>query len=190
MAESELKALEARQNQTNIAQPMVSNVENAGVPSVSVVDDGALPSVFGVDERIPALLKLALDLWPGMKIESIGGALRERISQYWTALTGRHDRRLEFNAKAELSVLGTGGEPLSLAGDDDRECLYWSVRLALLEKLVAMRPIPLLLEAPGERWPALRLQLLARACAHLGQTTQVIHVVPSGEPIAAGGLTL
>lgn len=190
VAESELKALEARQNQTNIAQPMVSNVENAGVPSVSVVDDGALPSVFGVDERIPALLKLALDLWPGMKIESIGGALRERISQYWTALTGRHDRRLEFNAKAELSVLGTGGEPLSLAGDDDRECLYWSVRLALLEKLVAMRPIPLLLEAPGERWPAPRLQLLARACAHLGQTTQVIHVVPSGEPIAAGGLTL
>ena len=190
VAESELKALEARQNQSNIAARMVPNIENAAVPSVGAVDVVPPPSAFGVDERIPALLKLALDLWPGMKIESIGGALRDRVSQYWAALTGRHDRRIEFNAKAELSILGTGGAPLSLTEDDDRDCLYWSVRLALLEKLVAIRPVPLFLEAPGEGWPASRLQLLARAWAHLGQTTQVLHVAPSGWPAAAGMISL
>ena len=150
-------------------------------------------SVFPVqkeDIKSFELLKLALDLWPGMKIESIGGALRDRVSQYWAALTGRPDRRIEFNTKAELSILGTGGAPLSLTEDDDRDCLYWSVRLALLEKLVAIRPVPLFLEAPGEGWPASRLQLLARAWAHLGQTTQVLHVAPSGWPAAAGMISL
>lgn len=185
VAESELKALEARQNQTMPSSRVgaIVNASSTALPS----DAAGPPSTSDADVRIPALLKSALDLWPGARIDTMGPALRDRVGQYWAAFTGRSDRRIEFNAKAELTVIGAEGTSLPPQAGDERELLYWSVRLALLEKLVTARPIPIVLENPCAGWSAPRAQLFARALAHLSQATQVLHVIApdsrGGDPV-------
>lgn len=182
VAESELKALEARQKQAPPearAAPAPGQASLGAPLSLAVDSAPQAPPDQDADARIPALLRLALDLWPGAKLEAIGPALCGRVNQYWAALTGRSDRRVEFNGKAEIAITeGAKGARAPLAGEagGDREFLYWSVRLALLEKLVAARPIPVVLEAPSAGWSAPQAQLFARALAHLGQATQVLHV--------------
>ena len=176
VAESELKALEARQNQPMPARRAApdSGAMPAASPSLAASSDS--PLAFGTDGRIPALIKLALDLWPGARLETMGPALRDRVGQFWAALTGRSECRIEFNAKAELTILGPDGALLSPEMGGDRELLFWSVRLALLEKILPARPIPLVLEEPCAGWPEPRARLFSKALIHLSRTTQILHV--------------
>ena len=180
VAESELKALEARQSQPLAAapraadeSPLVASTVSGGITAASPPPPGASDNS---DERIPALLKLALDLWPGSRLDTVGPALQDRVGQYWAALTQRPDRRVEFNGRAEAAVLGGGGASLALPAGDERELLYWAVRLALLEKLVTARPIPIVMEEPCAGWTEPRAQLFTKALQHLSAATQVFHV--------------
>ena len=84
LAESELKALEARQNQPRNAVMSSPDPMRRTTSGEMQMPFGAAPSWNGLpgsadpaaaqaqtmmDERIPATLKMALDLWSGIRIE-------------------------------------------------------------------------------------------------------------------------
>ena len=191
VAESELKALEARQHQPRNAvmsspDPMrrttSGEMQMPFAPSWNSADPAAAQAQTMMDERIPATLKMALDLWSGIRLDTIGPALQERVTQYWAALTGRQDRRIIFSGRAEASAISGDGQPVPVSAGLERDLLYWSVRLALLEKILPQRPVPVVMEAPCAAWPEGCQQIFARALQHLSSATQVLHI--SASPVA------
>ena len=196
VAESELKALEARQNQPRNAamsspnpmrrtttgemqMPFAAPAPRSGFPMAADQQDAASQAM---DERIPATLKMALDLWTGIRLDTIGPALQDRVTQYWAALTGRQDRRVVFSGRAESAVVSGDGQPLSAPQGIERDLLYWSVRLALLEKILPQRPVPVVMEAPCAAWSESCQQIFARALQHLSSASQVLHITGSPVP--------
>ncbi|MFN7134052.1 MAG: hypothetical protein ACK4N5_18385, partial [Myxococcales bacterium] len=153
----------------------------AGAPSpVTAIGGSFAPAAPGATaerpDPVPRLLAVAQELFE-QPVEALGPLLRERASQYLTALTDRRYSGVELDARGHAAAVAPGrAVPAGQLEPHDLDLLYVAVRLTVVEKLAGVSRVPLLLEEPFAGMPEAKLQLLSRMLKHLATQRQVLHV--------------
>jgi len=139
-----------------------------------------LPSPAGAagehEDPGPSLMRLAADLFQ-TDVPSLVSTLRDRVSQYFTALTDRRYSGIEQEATTGALSGIIQGKKLKAAAmpPRDLDLLYLSLRLTLVEKYSGRAKVPFLVEDTVGVEEG-KLSLLSRMLKHLGTLTQVVHV--------------
>jgi hypothetical protein len=141
---------------------------NPGLPAAQAGD--------GLDDFTPALVNAAADLLT-MDVQSLGARIGDRCAQYLGALTDGRVERLEVTHEGQ-GVARVGGKQIPVGQVDARDVdwVWLSLRLTLLERLVAVEPMPILLEDMATGMDEGRLPMVGRMLKALGGATQVLHV--------------
>lgn len=165
---------EAREVEQEISRTResITKAQSGGAPAAA-----AAPAAggAGLEDPGPGLMRQAADLLQ-LDLPSAANLVRDRASQYLTALTDRRYSGLEQEASGAISVLA-GGQKLKAAAlpPKDLDIVYLALRLTLIEKYSAKSKVPFLIEDTIGIEES-RLSLLSRMLKHLGTVTQVIHV--------------
>ena len=148
--------------------PAPRRVSSPGVPAAQAAD--------GLDDFTPGLMNAAADLMT-TDVASLAARIGERCTQYLVALTDGRVDRLEVTHDG-LGVARVGGKqvPVGQVSAQDVDWVWLSLRLTLLERLVAADPMPVLLEDLATGMDEGRLPMLGRMFKALGGATQVLHV--------------
>jgi hypothetical protein len=130
-----------------------------------------------LQDPCPGLLALAGELVRADPA-AMGGLVRERLQQYFAALTDKRYGPVEFAPDGKASVhVGAHKVPVTQLPPKDLDLLYLSLRLTLVEKLAgAKRRLPLVVEDAFGSLDEAKWGLLARMLKHLATLTQVLHV--------------
>jgi uncharacterized protein YhaN len=129
-----------------------------------------------MEDPSPVLMKQAADLL-SMDVPTVAGLLRDRCTQYLSALTDRRYLGVEWDKDGVGSVfvpgqqLGVGEIP-----PRDMDMYYLALRLTVVEKVSARVKYPFILEHPFVGMDEVKLPLIARMLKHLGTLTQVLLV--------------
>ncbi|MBM7116732.1 ATP-binding protein [Archangium primigenium] len=134
-----------------------------------------------LEDPSPLLLGQAGDLLT-LDVHAVTGVMRERCTQYFSALTERRYVGVEWDRDGNTSVVGASGRRQLLSELPPREVdlFFLSLRLTVVEKVSARVKMPLLVEDAFLGVDESRLPLLGRMLKHLGTLTQVLHVTPLG----------
>jgi DNA repair exonuclease SbcCD ATPase subunit len=123
----------------------------------------------------PSLFKLGTDLF-GVDGPSLAALVKDRASQYFSALTDKRYVGLEHDLRGAMTaVSATGRLKAGALPPKDLDLAYLSVRLTFVEKYAAKAKVPLFLDE-GLGIEEAKLGLVSRMLKHLGTLTQVIHV--------------
>ncbi|XXF81150.1 chromosome segregation protein SMC [Myxococcaceae bacterium GXIMD 01537] len=138
----------------------------------------AEPSAEPLEDPSPVLLNQASDLLT-LDILATGAALRERCTQYLTALTDRRYQGVEWDKEGKGYVLTQGKrQPVGEMPPKDLDLYYLSLRMTVVEKVSAKVKLPLLIDNALTGVDEAKLPLVGRMLKHLGTLTQVLHVTP------------
>jgi uncharacterized protein YhaN len=123
-------------------------------------------------------MKMAADLL-NMDVTVLAGLLRDRCTQYLSALTDRRYLGVEWDQDGRASVFVPGQQ--LLVGEippRDMDMYYLALRMVVVEKVSARVKYPFLLEHPFVGMDEVKLPLIGRMLKHLGTLTQVVLVTP------------
>ncbi|MBN1206962.1 MAG: chromosome segregation protein SMC [Myxococcaceae bacterium] len=131
-----------------------------------------------MEDPSPVLMTLAADLL-STDIMTMSGLLRDRCTQYLSALTDRRYLGVEWDEGGRASVFVPGQQLLvSEIPPRDLDMYYLALRLTVVEKVSARVKYPFILEHPFAGMDEVKLPLIARMLKHLGTLTQVLLVTP------------
>ncbi|HVE81231.1 MAG TPA: chromosome segregation protein SMC [Myxococcales bacterium] len=172
---------EAREVERELQRTRESIQKAQGGGGAAPAAPSALPSATGpaseTEDPGPIMMKLAADLFQA-DVPSLAGMIKERATQYFTALTDRRYSGLEQDLHGAISALSQGKKLKAGAiPPRDLDLLYLSLRLTLVEKYSSRAKVPVVLEDTLGVDDG-KLGLLSRMLKHLGTLTQVIHVTP------------
>lgn len=164
------------------------------VPMAAGPAAGADPAAASgpMEDPSPMLMKLAADL-VSTDVMTLAGVLRDRCTQYLSALTDRRYLGVEWDKDGRGSVFVPGQQ--LLVGEippRDMDMYYLALRMVLVEKLSARVKYPFLLEHPFVGMDEVKLPLIGRMLKHLGTLTQVLLVTahPGLAQMAEGTVNL
>ncbi|HYI00645.1 chromosome segregation protein SMC [Hyalangium sp.] len=167
----------------------------AGTPAPAA--PGAAPGEPAVasgpmEDPSPVVMMLAADLL-STDITSLGGMLRDRCTQYLSALTDRRYLGVEWDKDGRASVFVPGQQ--LLVGEippRDLDMYYLALRMVLVEKVCTRVKYPFILEHPFAGMDEVKLPLIGRMLKHLGTLTQVLLVTthPGLAQMADGSVNL
>jgi hypothetical protein len=151
----------------------------AGVPAAAP-GGAAEPAMASgpMEDPSPLLMKQAADM-VSLEIPTLAGLLRDRCTQYLSALTDRRYLGVEWDNDGRASVYVPGQQ--LLVGEippRDMDMYYLALRLTVVEKLSARLKYPFILEHPFVGMDEVKLPLIGRMLKHLGTLTQVLLVTP------------
>ncbi|HVP59050.1 MAG TPA: chromosome segregation protein SMC [Myxococcaceae bacterium] len=148
--------------------PAPRRVSSPGVPAAQTPE--------GLDDFTPGLVNAAADLLT-LDVPTLAARIGDRCAQYTSALTDRRVERLDITHDAQ-GVARVGGRQVPVGQLDPRDVdwVWLSLRLSLLERLVAQEPMPVLLEDMATGMDEARLPMLGRMLKALGGATQLLHV--------------
>ena len=129
-----------------------------------------------MEDPSPVVMMLAADLL-STDITNLGGMLRDRCTQYLSALTDRRYLGVEWDRDGRASVFVPGQQ--LLVGDippRDLDMYYLALRMVLVEKVSTRVKYPFILEHPFVGMDEVKLPLIGRMLKHLGTLTQVLLV--------------
>jgi hypothetical protein len=129
------------------------------------------------EDPTPRLLSQALDLLPGTALEGLAKPVGERAAQHLAVLSEGRGSGLAIDGRGHASVKRQGGAvvPAGELDANQRDLVYLSVRLALLERLAPATKMLVALDDPFAGLPEKTQQLLCRTLKQLGKLTQVVH---------------
>lgn len=156
---------------------------------------GAEPATMGggpLEDPSPVVMMLAADVL-ATDITTLGGMLRDRCTQYLSALTDRRYLGVEWDKDGRASVFVPGQQ--LLVGDippRDLDMYYLALRMVVVEKVSTRVKFPFILEHPFVAMDEVKLPLIARMLKHLGTLTQVLLVTthPGLAQMADGSVNL
>lgn len=152
----------------------------------------AVTQVSKITDPTPELFAQASPLF-GTDEAALGAMLKDRSSQYFTALTERRWAGLDFTADGDAIALGGSGKSaLWQLPPRDVDWAYFAMRLTLLEKYLARFKVPVLIEPFLETMDEAKNPLLARMLKNLGTLSQVLHVTahPAFTAAAQGSVSV
>ncbi len=155
----------------------IALAKSGAVPVAPGAPDPAAMAASGpMEDPSPVLMKQAADLL-SMDVLTVAGLLRDRCTQYLSALTDRRYLGVEWDKDGLGSVfvpgqqLGVGEIP-----PRDLDMYYLALRMTVVEKVSARVKYPFILEHPFVGMDEVKLPLIARMLKHLGTLTQVLLV--------------
>lgn len=156
---------------------------------------GAEPAGMGsgpMEDPSPVVMMLAADLL-STDITTLGGMLRDRCTQYLSALTDRRYLGVEWDKDGRASVFVPGQQ--LLVGDippRDLDMYYLALRMVVVEKVSTRVKYPFIMEHPFVGMDEVKLPLIGRMLKHLGTLTQVLLVTthPGLAQMADGSVNL
>jgi hypothetical protein len=128
------------------------------------------------EDPSPLVMKMAADLL-NVDVTVLAGMLRDRCTQYLSALTDRRYLGVEWDQDGRASVFVPGQQ--FLVGEippRDMDMYYLALRMVVVEKVSARVKYPFLLEHPFAGMDEVKLPLIGRMLKHLGTLTQVVLV--------------
>jgi hypothetical protein len=131
-----------------------------------------------MEDPSPVVMTMAADML-SVDIPTLGGLLRDRCTQYLSALTDRRYLGVEWDKDGRASVFVPGQQ--LLVGEippRDMDMYYLALRMTVVEKVSARVKYPFILEHPFVGMDEVKLPLIARMLKHLGTLTQVLLVTP------------
>ena len=145
-----------------------------------------------MEDPSPVLMMLAADLL-STDITTLGGMLRDRCTQYLSALTDRRYLGVEWDKDGRGSVFVPGQQ--LLVGEippRDLDMYYLALRMVVVEKVSTRVKYPFILEHPFVGMDEVKLPLIGRMLKHLGTLTQVLLVTnhPGLAQMADGAVNL
>ena len=174
LAEKGSYVRDAREVEREIARmrealtPGPRRVSSPGVPAPATPD--------ALDDFTPALVSAAADLL-ALDVPTLASRLGERCAQYTSALTERRVEGLEIGHDGKGTArVGGRAVPVGQLDPRDVDWVWLSLRLALLERLVAQEPMPVLLEDMATGMDEARLPMLGRMLKTIGGATQLLHL--------------
>ncbi|HUM10862.1 MAG TPA: chromosome segregation protein SMC [Myxococcaceae bacterium] len=148
--------------------PAPRRVSSPGVPAAQTPE--------GLDDFTPGLVNAAADLLT-LDVPTLAARIADRCAQYTSALTDRRVERLDITHDAQGLARVAGRQvPVGQLDPRDVDWVWLSLRLSLLERLVAQEPMPVLLEDMATGMDEARLPMLGRMLKALGGGTQLLHV--------------
>jgi hypothetical protein len=128
------------------------------------------------EDPSPLVMKMAADLL-NMDVTVLAGLLRDRCTQYLSALTDRRYLGVEWDQDGRASVFVPGQQ--LLVGEippRDMDMYYLALRMVVVEKVSTRVKYPFLLEHPFASMDEVKLPLIGKMLKHLGTLTQVVLV--------------
>ncbi len=151
---------------------------HAPVAAAAGAGEAAAAAGGPLEDPSPVLMTLAADLL-STDIMTMSGMLRDRCTQYLSALTDRRYLGVEWDEGGRASVFVPGQQLLvSEIPPRDVDMYYLALRLTVVEKVSARVKYPFILENPFAGMDEVKLPLIARMLKHLGTLTQVLLVTP------------
>jgi len=133
------------------------------------------------EDPFPGFLAIAADL---LMTDPAGAMnlLRERLTQYFAALTDRRYAAIEVDG-AGRATLQSGGGRVAAAElpPRDLDTLYLACRLTLIERCGGRNKIPVIIEDLLTIIDPAKVALLGRMLKQLGTISQVLHVTSNPE---------
>ncbi|WP_224246124.1 ATP-binding protein [Hyalangium gracile] len=155
----------------------IALAKSGAVPMAAGAADPGMGAASGpMEDPSPVLMKVAADLL-SMDVPTVAGLLRDRCTQYLSALTDRRYLGVEWDKDGLGSVfvpgqqLGVGEIP-----PRDMDMYYLALRMTVVEKVSARVKYPFILEHPFAGMDEVKLPLIGRMLKHLGTLTQVLLV--------------
>lgn len=149
-----------------------------GVPAAAGgMDPGAAAAASGpMEDPSPMIMKAAADLL-SMDVAPLAGLLRDRCTQYLSALTDRRYLGVEWDKDGQASVY-VPGQQLAVGEipPRDMDMYYLALRMTVVEKVSVKVKYPFILEHPFVGMDEVKLPLLGKMLKHLGTLTQVLLV--------------
>jgi len=146
-----------------------------------------------VDDFTPPLLSAAADLLT-VDVPTLAARIKDRSSQYAAALTERRVEGLEIDHTGQgMARVGGRSLPVGQVGARDVDWVWLALRVALLERLLAQEPMPVLLEDMATGLDETRLPLLGRVLKSLGgMGGQLLHLTahPVFASVSEGSLNV
>lgn len=131
-----------------------------------------------LEDPLPSFLTIASDL---MMTDAAGAAnlLRDRLVQYFSALTDRRYSGLEVDNIGRATVLeGSRRVPAAELSPKDLDTLYLAARLTLIERCGGREQVPVIIEDVLSAIHPSKVSLVGRMLKQIGTITQVLHVTP------------
>ena len=159
----------------------IALAKSGHVPAAAPGPAAAAESAGGsgpAEDPSPLVMKMAADLL-NMDVTVLAGLLRDRCTQYLSALTDRRYLGVEWDQDGRASVFVPGQQ--LLVGEippRDMDMYYLALRMVVVEKVSARVKYPFLLEHPFVGMDEVKLPLIGRMLKHLGTLTQVVLVTP------------
>jgi hypothetical protein len=171
----DLRTVERELSRTkeSIALAKAGHVPAAAGPAAAAEPAGASGPL---EDPSPLVMKMAADLL-NMDVTVLAGLLRDRCTQYLSALTDRRYLGVEWDKDGRASVFVPGQQ--LLVGEippRDMDMYYLALRMVVVEKVSAKVKYPFLLEHPFAGMDEVKLPLIGRMLKHLGTLTQVLLV--------------
>lgn len=142
------------------------------------VVDSATGMVEVFEDPAPALLEVGTELF-GADTAGVVAIIKDRVAQYFTALTDRRYVSVEFDREGKSAVSTAARK---FAGNElppkDLDYLHLAIRLTMVEKYSARFKLPVLIDDALDGVEDAKVALLARMLKHLGTMTQVLHLTP------------
>ncbi len=173
---------------TEVEKELVRVRESLALAAGPAAVVGALPAATGEGDKLedpfPLVMKLGAELFL-VEIPALVTLLKDRPSQYLSALTDRRYMEVEFSADGRATFkTSTGKVPATELPGKDLDVAYLAVRLALVERFGAKAKVPVFIEDALTAVEEAKQPLAARMLKHLGSVTQVLHV--SSQPAFTG----
>lgn|GEM_PF-1341340 len=136
--------------------------------------------------EMPKLLVARAAELLGVLPEDLWAQAGQRLSAYLAALTDQRVASAKFDAKGALLLVAADGRQGLYLGMPPplRDLCYAALRLLLLEKVVAAKKLPVVIDDAFAVLEPAKRQLIAKMLKSLGTQTQILH--RSAEPPAAG----
>ena len=163
-----------------------------GAPSAPAADASPEPSGQKFEDPSAMLMSLATDLYQ-LDLPSLASTLRDRCTQYLTALCDRRYVGVEWDLKGNATLLTADRKlPATDLPAKDADLYFLALRLTLVEKYSARGKLPFVLEDVLGVVGDAKHPLVARMLKHLGTLTQVLQVTsnPTYGPMADATVTL
>jgi hypothetical protein len=147
---------------------------------------GMLPVATAADDDAQRLLELARDVLLG-SIEDIAAQVQGRASQILKALADGRYAEVRFGGRGETSVVdAAAGQPIAfgLLPPFDRDVVWLSLKVALIELVVKRERIPVLFDRGLDALADTKGPILQKMLQFLSSSTQVVSI---SEKPALGG---